>query len=159
MKEPEKLIILERTDYPNSTRIKTINMHDNVMPYKEIDIKMPNNNDKEFDSFNNMFQFGNSVDYFSENGTWRLGYKYKDPSHGYDIVVVLSVLNDKELYVYGNKTPRTKIEYNPLLMKYKGIQRGDWLLLEKIYSTPMIVHNINQEQLVFEINQFNQTTR
>lgn len=84
-----------------------------------------------------------------------MGYEYYAPSHGYDIVVVLSVGHkDNELYVYGNKTPRTKIEYDPLLMKYKGIQRGDWLLLEKIYSTPRIVHNINQQQLVFEMDQF-----
>ena len=158
MKEPEKLIIFERTDYPNDIQLKTINIHDTVMPYKEINIKNPSTQ-QEYDRLNNMFQFGNSVDYFPETGTWRLDYKYNDPSHGYDIVVVLSVLNDKELYVYGNKTPRTKIEYDPLLMKDKGIQRGDWLLLEKIYSRPHIVHNINQEQLVFEMNQFKPKTR
>lgn len=158
MKEPEKLIVLERTDYSNNMHIKTINIHDNVMPYKETFVKNPDTQ-KEYDRLNKMFQFGNSVDYFPETKTWRLDYEYNDPSHGYDIVVVLSVLSDELLYVYGNKTPRTKIEYNPSLLKYKGIQRGDWLLLEKIYSHPYVVHNITQEQLVFEMNQFNPKTR
>lgn len=155
MQESEKLIVFERTDYPNDMHIKTINMRLNSdMPYKEFFIKKPYCQREQ-----NIFQFGNSVDYFPETKKWRLDYEYNDPSHGYDIVVVLSVLNDKELYVYGNKTPRTKIEYDPSLIKYKGIQRGDWLLLEKIYRDPTIVHNINQEQLAFEMSQYKPKTR
>lgn len=159
MKEPEKLIVLERTDYPNDMRIKTINIHDNVMPYKEISVKNPYGQ-QEYDRFNNLFQFGNCLDYFEENGTWRLDHEYNNPSHGYDIVVVLSILDDNELYVYGNKTQRTGIkDINPAYTKFLGIQRGDWLLLNKIYKRPYVVHNITQQQLVFEMNQFKPKTR
>jgi len=159
MKEPEKLIIFERTDYPNNILLKTINMRLNSdMPYKEISVNNPYGQ-QEYDHLNKIFQFGNSVDYFPETKTWRLDYEYNNPSHGYDIVVVLSVLNDNKLYIYGNKTPRTIIEYKPSLIKYKGIQRGDWLLVEKIYREPMIMHNINQEQLAFEMSQYKPKTR
>ena len=159
MKEPEKLIVFERTDYPNDMHIKTINMHLNSdMPYKEFLIKKPYSQ-QEYDHLNKIFQFGNSVDYFPETKTWRLDYEYNNPSHGYDIVVVLSLLNDNKLYIYGNKTPRTTIKYDPSVIKYKAIQRGDWLLLEKIYGTPTIVHNINQEQLAFEMSQYKPKTR
>lgn len=69
MKEPEKLIVFERIDYPNDMHIKTINIHDNVMPYKEISVKYPNAQ-QEYDRFDKMFQFGNSVDYFPETRKW-----------------------------------------------------------------------------------------
>ena len=158
MQEPEKLIIFERTDYPNSMRIKTISLHNNTMPYKELNVIYPSSQ-QGYEHFNNMFQFGNCLDYFSENGTWRLDHEYNHPSHGYDIVVVLGVIDNSEILVYGDKTPRTTIKCDPSVIKYKSIQRGDWLLLQKIYSTPTIVHNINQEQLAFERGYYKTYTR
>ena len=157
----EKLIIVDTTD--NSMfktpfiHIKTINMYENVMPYKEIKVEYNNKLQREY--FNDIFQFGNSVDYFAEDGLWRIDHKYNHPSHGYDIVVVLGIIKDNEILVYGNKTPRTTIEIEPVVAKYKGIQRGDWLLLQKIYNNPLVIHNITQSRLIFEMNQYNPKTR
>ena len=158
MKEPEKLIVFERTDYPNDMHIKTISLHNNNMPYKEISVKNPHIQ-QEYDHLNKIFQFGNCVDYFEENGTWRLDHEYRHPSHGYDIVVVLGIYDNSKIIVYGNKTPKTTIKVDPVVAEYKSIQRGDWLLLQKIYDTPSVIHNINQQQLVFEMKQFDQKTR
>lgn len=146
------VIIINREDRTqrfiqrSTIKLITTDTYD-LTPYNEIIIS---NYSDFYKTVSEIMQPGFLLAHGPSDDDWKLLQKYSSPDNQFEIATVIGQDKSGAWLVYGNKIGRKLVADNQ--PKIHGIQRGDELLLRKFPTVKnyVIVHNINQAQLIYQ---------